>query len=241
MTAAERVYRLALHAYPAGYRGERGPEILATLARDAGHAPWPGGASGCRADRAAMRAREAATTGGTTAGMWAEGSRLAAFVLLLLAARRSMYVVAADIWFSQFGMAHGFTPSLRHEHDRPGSYDGRRSVPVARRRGALPRAHAARDRGRGRELRPLLHALHAGARLRRRVRPGDRARRGDPAAAPWPLWVAHRRPGKRRATPRRGCSCCRCSRCSSSTATTSRRSRSRRSPCSSSGGSRPPA
>ena len=31
MTAAERTYRLALQAYPAAYRAERGPEILATL------------------------------------------------------------------------------------------------------------------------------------------------------------------------------------------------------------------
>jgi hypothetical protein len=43
--------------------------------------------------------------------MWAEGCRLAAFVLLLLAALRGMYVVAADVWYSQLGMAHGFTPA----------------------------------------------------------------------------------------------------------------------------------
>jgi hypothetical protein len=31
VTAAQRVYRLALRAYPASYRRERGEEILATL------------------------------------------------------------------------------------------------------------------------------------------------------------------------------------------------------------------
>ncbi len=112
MTAAERTYRLALRAYPAAYRAERGPEILATLAEMQGDRRSPEARQVVALIAGGVRAREAATTGGTTAGMWAEGSRLAAFVLLLLAALRSMYVVAADIWFSQFGMAHGFTPAF---------------------------------------------------------------------------------------------------------------------------------
>ncbi len=111
MTAAERTYRLALRAYPAAYRAERGPEILATLAEMQAGRRRPEVRQVLALLAGGIRARETATTGGTAAGMWAEGCRLAAFVLLLLATLRGMYVVAADVWYSQLGMAHGFTPA----------------------------------------------------------------------------------------------------------------------------------
>jgi hypothetical protein len=111
MTAAERTYRLALRAYPAAYRDARGAEILATLAEMQGARRRPEVRQVRALLAGGIRAREAVTTGGTTAGMWAEGCRLAAFVLLLLAALRGMYVVATDIWFARFGMAHTFTPA----------------------------------------------------------------------------------------------------------------------------------
>ena len=73
MTAAERTYRLALRAYPAAYRAERGPEILATLAEMQGDRRSPEARQVVALIAGGVRAREAATTGGTTAGMWAEG------------------------------------------------------------------------------------------------------------------------------------------------------------------------
>ena len=104
MTAAERVYRLALRAYPASYRRERGDEILATLDEMQAGSPRPSPRQVASLTMSGVRERGARTTGGTRAGVWAEGCRLAALVLLLLAAAASLFVIALDTWYSRLGI-----------------------------------------------------------------------------------------------------------------------------------------
>ncbi|HEY3765610.1 MAG TPA: hypothetical protein VGL44_10680 [Gaiellales bacterium] len=104
MTAPERVYRLALHAYPPGYRRERGAEILATLDEMGAGSSRPSPRQVAALAASGVRERGARTTGGTRFGIWAEGCRLAALVLLLLAAAASLFVIAMDAWYSRLGI-----------------------------------------------------------------------------------------------------------------------------------------
>jgi hypothetical protein len=79
MTPAERAYRLALLAYPAAYRRERGLEILTTIL-DAGDRRWPPRGRELVAivlDGVARRGHVAG--GGSRAGSLRAGVRLAAF------------------------------------------------------------------------------------------------------------------------------------------------------------------
>jgi hypothetical protein len=81
MTAAERAYRLALLAYPASYRRERGLEILTTIL-DGGErrVPRVRELAAVVADGVARRGRLAG--GGTRAGSLRAGVRLAVFAWL---------------------------------------------------------------------------------------------------------------------------------------------------------------
>jgi hypothetical protein len=81
MTPAERAYRLALLAYPAPYRRERGLEILTTIL-DGGDRRWPRvrEVAAVVADGVARRGRLAG--GGTRAGSLRAGVRLAVFAWL---------------------------------------------------------------------------------------------------------------------------------------------------------------
>ncbi len=101
MTAAERLYRLALRAYPRGYRRERGPEILATLAEMQGGRAAPDLRQLAGLLAAGVRRRGAEATGATRAGVWLEGCRLAALALLLLSATASLHPIALDTWGSR--------------------------------------------------------------------------------------------------------------------------------------------
>jgi hypothetical protein len=79
MTPAERAYRLALLAYPAAYRRERGLEILTTIL-DAGDKRWPPRGRELLAivlDGVARRGHPA--SGGSRAGSLRAGVRLAVF------------------------------------------------------------------------------------------------------------------------------------------------------------------
>jgi hypothetical protein len=82
MTPAERAYRLALFAYPAPYRRERGLEILTTIL-DGGEGRWPRLREllAVVVDGIARRGKIAG--GGSRAGSLRAGVRLAAFVWLL--------------------------------------------------------------------------------------------------------------------------------------------------------------
>jgi hypothetical protein len=94
MTPAERAYRLALLAYPAPYRRERGLEILTTIL-DGGDERWPPRGRELVAivlDGVARRGQLAG--GGSRAGSIRAGVRLAAFIWLL------PYAVAGVMWAS---------------------------------------------------------------------------------------------------------------------------------------------
>ena len=65
MTAAESVYRLALRAYPASYRRERGDEILATLDEMQAGSPRPSPRQVASLTMSGVRERGARTTGGS--------------------------------------------------------------------------------------------------------------------------------------------------------------------------------
>ena len=113
MTAAERVYRLALRAYPADYRRERGPEILATLAEMHGEAGRPSLREAGGLIQAGLAERGRVVTGGGRAGVWAEGCALAALLLLLLTATGAAFQLGWDVWYARLGMGWplgGFTP-----------------------------------------------------------------------------------------------------------------------------------
>jgi len=101
MTAAERVYRVALRAYPPEYRRERGAEILTTLDEMGGGSSRPSVRQVMALATSGVRERGVRTTGATRAGIWAEGCRLAALVLLLLAAAASVYGLALNTWYSR--------------------------------------------------------------------------------------------------------------------------------------------
>jgi hypothetical protein len=105
MTAAERAYRLALRAYPADYRRERGSEILATLSELQGARTAPDARELSGLVAAGMGERGRRVTGGDRAGMWAEGCALGALLLLLLAATASAYALTWDIWYGRLGMS----------------------------------------------------------------------------------------------------------------------------------------
>lgn len=104
MSAAERAYRLALRAYPADYRRERGPEILATLAEMQDGRSMPDAREFGGLVAAGMGERGRRVTGGDRAGMWAEGCALGALLLLLLAATASAYALSWDIWYGRLGI-----------------------------------------------------------------------------------------------------------------------------------------
>jgi hypothetical protein len=92
MTPAERAYRLALLAYPAAYRRERGLEILTTIL-DGGDERWPPRGRELIAivlDGVARRGQLAG--GGSRTAALRAGVRLAAFVWLL------PYAVANVMW-----------------------------------------------------------------------------------------------------------------------------------------------
>ena len=201
MTAAERTYRLALRAYPAAYRAERGPEILATLAEMQGDRRRPEARQVVALIAGGVRAREAVTTGGTTAGMWAEGCRLAAFVLLLLAALRSLYVVAADVWFSQFGMAHSFTPAFAMSMTGLARTTAAVMFPwiaaAALGRGRMRVAMAGAVASFALFFTRSMPALGSGVAFVQAIALAEAILLATPIGL---LWVAHRRPG--RTTPR---------------------------------------
>jgi hypothetical protein len=113
MTAAELTYRLALRAYPPGYRRARGHEILSTLADMQGDARRPSLRQAGALVKAGVYERGRAVTGGDRAGIWAEGCALAALVLLLLAATGAAFQLGWDIWYARLGMGwplRGFSP-----------------------------------------------------------------------------------------------------------------------------------
>jgi hypothetical protein len=90
VTPAERAYRLALLAYPASYRRERGLEILTTIL-DGGDSRWPPRGRELVAivlDGVARRGQLA--SGGSRAGSLRAGVRLAAFLWFLPAAVASV-------------------------------------------------------------------------------------------------------------------------------------------------------
>ncbi|HEY2788777.1 MAG TPA: hypothetical protein VGI72_04930 [Gaiellales bacterium] len=104
MIAAERVYRTALRAYPPEYRRERGAEILETLDEMGAGSSRPSPRQVAALVASGVRERGARATGGTRYGIWAEGCRLAALVLLLLAAAGGLFVIALDTWYSRLGI-----------------------------------------------------------------------------------------------------------------------------------------
>jgi len=110
MTSAERVYRLALRAYPPGYRRERGDEILGTLAEMQSRNALPSPRQVAALVVCGVRERGLLATGGTRAGVWAEGCRLAALVLLVAAATASVFPIVTDTWFSRLGFVWPSTP-----------------------------------------------------------------------------------------------------------------------------------
>ena len=101
MTAAERVYRVALRAYPTDYRRARGGEILATLDEMGAGSSRPSPRQLAALAAGGVRERGVRTTGGTRFGIWAEGCRLAALALLLLAAAGGLFVISLDTWYSR--------------------------------------------------------------------------------------------------------------------------------------------
>lgn len=101
MSLGDRLYRLALRAYPADYRRERGAEILTTIS-DGGDG---------------FRARElwALVVGGlgqrgrfaradSRAGTWAGGAQLGALVVLLVTAAASLYPLVWEVWYVRLGL-----------------------------------------------------------------------------------------------------------------------------------------
>jgi hypothetical protein len=91
MTPAECAYRLALHAYPAAYRRERGLEILTTIL-DGGAGRWPRRRELLAVVLAGIARRGQVAGGGSRAGSMRAGVRLAAFAWLL------PYAVAGVMW-----------------------------------------------------------------------------------------------------------------------------------------------
>lgn len=89
-----RIYRLALLAYPAAYRRERGAELLGALAE----------AGPVRAGElvslvvGGIRERGRAATGGSPRAAWQDGLRLSALVLLVLSASPALFTIALDLW-----------------------------------------------------------------------------------------------------------------------------------------------
>lgn len=110
MTSAERVYRLALRAYPPEYRRERGDEILGTLAEMQSGSTRPSPRQVAALAVCGVRQRGLLATGGTRAGVWAEGCRLAALVLLVAAATASVFPIVIDTWFSRLGFVWPSSP-----------------------------------------------------------------------------------------------------------------------------------
>lgn len=104
MTAAERVYRLALLAYPAEYRRARGDEILATLEDMQAGERRPSARQAASLLAAGVGERGRAVTGADRSGVWAEGCALAALLLLLLAATAATYVIGWDVWYARLHM-----------------------------------------------------------------------------------------------------------------------------------------
>jgi hypothetical protein len=110
VTSAERVYRLALRAYPPGYRQERGDEILGTLAEMQSGSTRPSARQAAALVVCGVRERGLLATGGTRAGVWAQGCRLAALVLLVAAATASVFPIVTDTWFSRLGFVWPSAP-----------------------------------------------------------------------------------------------------------------------------------
>jgi hypothetical protein len=110
MTSAERAYRLALRAYPPAYRRERGDEILGTLAEMQSGSTRPSPRQVAALAVCGVRERGLLATGGPRAGVWTEGCRLAALVLLIAAATASVFPIAIDTWFSRLGFVWPSTP-----------------------------------------------------------------------------------------------------------------------------------
>ncbi|HYX85538.1 MAG TPA: hypothetical protein VE777_11260 [Gaiellales bacterium] len=110
MTPAERIYRLALRAYPSDYRRARGDEILATLEEMGGGSAGPSMRQVAALGVCGLRERALRVTGGTRVGVWAEGCRLAALVLLVLAATASVFPIVLDTWYSRLGFVWPSTP-----------------------------------------------------------------------------------------------------------------------------------
>jgi hypothetical protein len=110
MTAAERAYRFVLRAYPSEYRRVRGDEILATLEEMQSGSSRPKLREVASLAACGVRERGFAVTGGTRTGMWVEGCRLAALVLLVLAATASMFPIVTDTWYSRLGFVWPSSP-----------------------------------------------------------------------------------------------------------------------------------
>ena len=113
MSRGHLVYRLALHAYPASYRAERGEEILSTLldARGEGTLPEPREVAALVAG--GLRQRAAISPGGR-ARSWRSGALLAAYVLATVNAAVALLGVIQEQrlrWSVDFGVP-GFGPRL---------------------------------------------------------------------------------------------------------------------------------
>jgi len=101
MTPAERAYRLALRAYPASYRRERGLEILTTIL-DGGEERWPRPRELAAVVADGVRRRGRLAAGGTRAESLRAGERLAVFAwlwpLAVINASRTLYPAIGAEW-----------------------------------------------------------------------------------------------------------------------------------------------
>jgi hypothetical protein len=101
MTPAERAYRLALLAYPASYRRERGLEILTTIL-DGGDGRWPRAREIAAVVADGVKRRGRIAGGGSRAGLLRAGVRLAVFAwlwpLAVIDACRTLYPAIGAEW-----------------------------------------------------------------------------------------------------------------------------------------------
>jgi hypothetical protein len=101
MSPAKRAYRIAMAAYPAPYRRERGSEILATI-DDGGSRFRPRELFGLVAG--GLRTRGSSASGGSPLGSWALGCQLAALVVFAAAAASNLDSAGWYAWYVRLGM-----------------------------------------------------------------------------------------------------------------------------------------
>jgi hypothetical protein len=101
MSPRQRAYRIAMAAYPAPYRRERGAEILATI-DEGGSRFRPRELVALLAG--GLRARGRAAAGGSPLGSWALGCQLAALVVFANVAASHLYSAGWDGWYVRLGM-----------------------------------------------------------------------------------------------------------------------------------------